>query len=121
MLAKRITEARRNDQGFTLIEMLIVIIVLGILASIVVFGVSTFKQDAALAACKSDLKVVQTASDAYYAKNGSYATAIGATGSAVATELTGANLLKNAPAAASGLSYNATNGTVTSSVASCTL
>lgn len=119
MLAKRIDVDRRNDEGFTLIEMLIVVIVLGILASIAVFGVSTFKQDATVAACKADLKTVQTASDAYFAKNDAYATAIGATGSTTATELTGSGLLKSQPSASSALTYTAATGIVTST--KCTI
>ena len=64
--------AARNDEGFTLVELLIVIVVLGILASIVVFGVATFRQDATTAACKADLKTVSVAADAYNAKTGAY-------------------------------------------------
>lgn len=76
MLKNRIEalrEARKNgESGFTLIEMLIVIIVLGILAGIVVFGVGTFRQDALAAAKCADVKTVSVASDGYFAKNGAY-------------------------------------------------
>lgn len=73
----RIRTQKANDEGFTLIEMLIVIVVLGILAGITVFGVSTFRSDAQTSACSADLKTVQVAAEAFNAKTGSPATAIG--------------------------------------------
>jgi prepilin-type N-terminal cleavage/methylation domain-containing protein len=59
---------RRNDEGFTLIELLIVIIILAILATIVIFAVGTTTKNAALASCKSTVKTVQTALEAYKAQ-----------------------------------------------------
>jgi prepilin-type N-terminal cleavage/methylation domain-containing protein len=55
-LRTSISAARKNnDGGFTLVELLIVIVVLGVLASIVVFGVAKFREDSVLAACKADV------------------------------------------------------------------
>ncbi|MGO4256740.1 competence type IV pilus major pilin ComGC [Marmoricola sp. RAF53] len=65
--------ARKNESGFTLIELLIVIVILGILAGIVVFSVRGITDRGEKSACNANLKTVQTASEAYYAKNGSYA------------------------------------------------
>ena len=62
----------RDDEGFTLIELLIVIVILGILAGIVVFAVGSAKSDSVSASCKADVKTVNTAAEAYKAKNGSY-------------------------------------------------
>jgi general secretion pathway protein G len=56
--------------------MLIVIVVLGILAGIAVFGVSTFRSDASAASCNATKKTVETAADAWNAKKGSYTTSI---------------------------------------------
>ncbi|HST66047.1 MAG TPA: prepilin-type N-terminal cleavage/methylation domain-containing protein [Mycobacteriales bacterium] len=64
--------ARPGDRGFTLVELLIVIVVLGILSGIVLFGVARFRGDANLAACKADLSTVAIAADAYDAQTGSY-------------------------------------------------
>jgi general secretion pathway protein G len=66
---KRIKAAREQESGFTLIELLIVIVILGVLAGIVVFAVGAFNNDGKAAACKSDQKNIEIASEAYYAKN----------------------------------------------------
>ena len=72
-MLQRLRAARENDKGFTLIELLIVIVILGVLAGIVVFAVNGITDRGEVAACKSDIKVVQVASEAYYAKNGKFA------------------------------------------------
>jgi prepilin-type N-terminal cleavage/methylation domain-containing protein len=107
------TVQNEREGGFTLIELLIVIVVLGILAGIVVLGLGTFKKDATTAACKADLKQVQTASDAYMA---------GPTGPAAPADvaaLVAAKLLKSAPATASGPYAIAVDGDVTTTSANC--
>ena len=63
--------ARRADAGFTLIELMIVIVVLGILAGIVIFGVNPFRDDASAAACRADLRTLATANAAYVVHHGS--------------------------------------------------
>ena len=95
MLA-RIRAARENESGFTLIELLIVIIILGVLSGIVVFSVSGITGRGKAEACASSVKTVQVAGEAYYAKNGSYATSIGA--------LVTAGFLQG-PAAPVGINY----------------
>jgi prepilin-type N-terminal cleavage/methylation domain-containing protein len=72
-MTKQIREARENESGFTLIELLIVIVILGVLAAIVVFAVSGITDRGKHSACKADVSTVDTASEAYYAKNGDYA------------------------------------------------
>jgi general secretion pathway protein G len=73
MLA-RIQAARENESGFTLIELLIVIVILGVLSGIVVFSVSGISNRGNEAACDATEKTVQVASEAFYARDGSYAT-----------------------------------------------
>jgi general secretion pathway protein G len=70
MLAQ-IRKARHEENGFTLIELLMVIVIIGILAGIVVFSVRGINDTGEAAACKADLKTVETAVEAYYASNDS--------------------------------------------------
>lgn len=64
---KRVARRRRRGQeGFTLIELLVVIAVLAILATIVIFNVTGVTNRGQISACQTDLKTIQTASDAYY-------------------------------------------------------
>jgi|BarGraIncu01121A_1022015.scaffolds.fasta_scaffold77680_2 prepilin-type N-terminal cleavage/methylation domain-containing protein len=65
----RIRIARENESGFTLIELLIVIVILGVLSGIVVFSVSGITGRGAKAACEANVKTVQVAQEAYYAKS----------------------------------------------------
>src|SRR2546430_883034 len=72
-MLQRIRALRRNESGFTLIELLIVIVILGVLSGIVVFAVSGITDRGKASACAAEVKTVQVAGEAYYAKNGSYA------------------------------------------------
>jgi general secretion pathway protein G len=62
----------KRDAGFTLIELLVVITILGILAAIVVFSVGGIGDKGQKAACQTDTTTIQTAEEAYYAKNTAY-------------------------------------------------
>src|SRR5690348_2790000 len=72
-MRQRLRALRGDQSGFTLIELLIVIVILGVLAGIVVFAVSGITDRGKSAACATEVKTVQAAGEAYYAKNGSYA------------------------------------------------
>jgi general secretion pathway protein G len=65
-------EVEKQDKGFTLVELLIVIVILGILATVTVFAVTGITNKGKTSACQSDLKVLQTAEEAYNAQNGVY-------------------------------------------------
>ena len=71
---RAIQRAREEESGFTLIELLIVIVILGILAGVVIFSVGGVTDTGNVAACKTDLKTVSVAVEAFKAKNGSYPT-----------------------------------------------
>ena len=68
----RMIERAREEGGFTLIELMIVIVILGILAGIVLFAVGGITDRGTTAACKTDLSTIQTGVEAYYAKEGHY-------------------------------------------------
>jgi general secretion pathway protein G len=57
-------------QGFTLVELLIVITVLGVLAAIVVFALGGITGKSAVAACNADATTVDTAVQTYKAETG---------------------------------------------------
>jgi len=65
---------RTGEGGFTLVELLVVIAILGILAGIVVFAVGGINDKGQSSANKTTCSVLQTAEEAYFAKNGSYVT-----------------------------------------------
>ena len=67
-MIQRIRE-RNNEQGFTLVELLVVIVILGILASIVVFAVSGITDKGNEKATQADKSTLQTAEEAFYADN----------------------------------------------------
>ena len=71
-MPKRSQAVRPNDSGFTLVELLVVIVVLGVLVSIVVFGVAQFRGDSESTACEADAKIVRSAASAYELQQGSY-------------------------------------------------
>ena len=57
------------EQGFTLVELLIVIVILGILAGIVVFAVGNLTSSASSNACGTEADTVQTAIQSYRAQH----------------------------------------------------
>ena len=70
-------ETDRPD-GFTLVELLIVIVVLGVLATVVVASVSGVVDRGEQATCEDDLRVLSVAAESYFAQVGG--TTIPATG-----------------------------------------
>ena len=59
-----------GEGGFTLVELLIVIVILGILAAIVVLAIGGLSSTSKTAACNADAKTISTAEDAYFASVG---------------------------------------------------
>ena len=74
MLTK-LRAAAAEESGFTLVELLIVVAIMGVLAGVVVFSVAGVQDDSKTAACKTEAQTLRAAEEAYYAKNKNYASA----------------------------------------------
>ena len=66
----------KNDKGFTLVELLIVIVILGILAAVTVYAVRGITDKSQENSCATEQRAIETATEAYYADNGADAAAM---------------------------------------------
>jgi len=67
----------KKEKGFTLLELLVVIGIIGLLASILVVNLTSARKRARDTKRIADVRNLQTASEDYYGKNGKYPTGIG--------------------------------------------
>ena len=65
---------RGSDEGFTLIELMVVILIIGLLATIVVQNLKGATDKAKRIKAQADISALKTALDRYYLDNGSYPT-----------------------------------------------
>ena len=68
-IEEEVSSSKRN-KGFTLVELLIVIVILGILATVTVFAVRGITDKGTTSACNSDKVTLQTAVESYIAQYG---------------------------------------------------
>src|SRR5665811_851861 len=85
----------KTKSGFTIVELLIVIVIISVLATLTVFGASKVFRDARDSSRKSTATVITESLETYYADNGEYPsvqslvnTVSGNTGTVVAVSYT---------------------------------
>lgn len=66
------TRTRRTDRGFTLVEILIAIVLVGILSAVVVVGVGSLTDKGSDSACTASLDAAKAASVVHFATNAAY-------------------------------------------------
>ena len=69
-----ISYKKRLDRGFTIVELLIVIVIIGILAALVITTYSGIQQKARDTERKTDINTLQSHAEAYFAESGNYPT-----------------------------------------------
>jgi type IV pilus assembly protein PilA len=67
----------KGERGFTLIEIMVVIAIIGILSLIAILQFSNYKQRSLNSAVETDLKNAATAQEAYFADQNTYCGVIG--------------------------------------------
>ncbi len=104
------------QRGFTLVELLIVVIILAILAAIVIPQFSSATADAQEAALDSNLNALRSAIDLYRVQhNGKYPGAVAATGATCTVGTAGAGVINTAAAVADQLTkFSSAAGTTCS-------
>ena len=69
-LKSRFYEKAKNNKGFTLVELIIVIVIIGILVAVAMANMGKNTDDSKIARAKSDIRLVAGALDRYYADTG---------------------------------------------------
>jgi prepilin-type N-terminal cleavage/methylation domain-containing protein len=67
---QHIIQEEKKDRGFTLVELLIVIVILGILATVTVFAVRGITDKGRESSCAADSKTLEVAVESYFARFG---------------------------------------------------
>ena len=88
-MTKYFKRPQNGEAGFTLVELLVVIVIMGVLAGVVVFAVGGVTGTSQQGACKADTSSINTAEEVYNATNTT-------NGYGSMANLTSAGLLKSA-------------------------
>jgi prepilin-type N-terminal cleavage/methylation domain-containing protein len=81
-MMRRMFAAGNARTGFTLLEMMIIVVIIGVLAAIAIAKFGTSKKHAYVSAMKMDLRNLATTAETKFATDNSYAGLLAPTGSA---------------------------------------
>jgi prepilin-type N-terminal cleavage/methylation domain-containing protein len=102
-----------HDRGFTLVELLVVIVILGVLAAVIVFRVGGITDTGKSNACQIEVREVNTAIQAFRAQNNAFPGTLGALSTSFLEKVPSASTASGAGA------YNAITGVYTPAVGFC--
>ena len=68
-VVSELTSHRRRDRGFTLVEITVVIVILGIIAAVTIFSVRGVTERGEESTCGADARVLTRAAEVYFAQH----------------------------------------------------
>ena len=112
-ILERRREGRRDQRGFTLVELLVVVLILGVLAAVVVFSVGGITNRGRNASCVTEVREVRTAIEAFKAQSPTNTNPANLHALVTAEPLGDGAERRRSPSGAAGYTYSAANGTYT--------
>ncbi|MEW6276789.1 MAG: prepilin-type N-terminal cleavage/methylation domain-containing protein [Bacillota bacterium] len=98
----KFSRALKNRKGFTLVELMVVLVIIGILVAIAVPVYNNAQATAQQRACQANLRILDSAAAQYMANNGSYPASLDALAP---------NYVQRIPSCPGGGTYNYTQAT----------
>ena len=109
-----------DSTGFTLVELIVVVVIIGVLAAITIFGIRGARESSVVAACRADANTFLKAIESYKLREGAYPNNLGIGGSFSSNEvqimIAAGYLRKNLLFASSEYTYSVTIGSSGASV-----